>query len=151
MTEILTSIAPYVGLLAVAFVAASLLPGQSEVVFVGMLVAGYYDPLMLLLSATAGNTLGSLANWLLGRFVEHFRDRKWFPFSVDAIERADRWYVKWGKWSLLLSWAPVVGDLLTLAAGMMRLRLAVFLPLVILAKGGRYLAILIGVLWLSRI
>jgi membrane protein YqaA with SNARE-associated domain len=151
MTEILASLAPYVGLFAIAFVAASLFPAQSEVVFAGMLFAGDYDPAMLLLSATAGNTLGSLANWLIGRFVEHFRDRKWFPFSADAIQRAERWYAKWGKWSLLLSWAPILGDVLTLAAGMMRLRLAVFLPLVILAKGGRYLAILMGVFWLSKL
>lgn len=149
MTETLGSIAPYLGLFVVAFVAASLLPAQSELVFASLLVAGDYDPLMLLLTATAGNTLGSLTNWLLGRFLEHFRDRKWFPFNAAAIERAECWYARWGKWSLLLSWAPVVGDVLTLAAGMMRLKVAVFLPLVILAKGGRYLAILVGVFWLS--
>ena len=149
MTEFLASIAPYSALFVVAFVAASLLPAQSELVFAGLLVAGHYDPLMLLLTASTGNTLGSMTNWLLGRFIEHFRHRRWFPFSAIAIEGAERWYARWGKWSLLLSWAPVVGDVLTLAAGMMRLRLAVFLPLVIIAKGGRYLAILIGVFWLA--
>lgn len=149
MADFIASIAPYFGLFAVAFVAASLLPAQSEVVFAGMLVAGKFDPIMLLLAATAGNTLGSLTNWLLGRFVERFRNRKWFPFNPVAIERSERWFARWGKWSLLLSWTPIVGDLLTLAAGMMRLRLTVFLPLVVLAKGGRYLAILIGVSLLS--
>lgn len=147
MTEFLSGIAPYAGMFAVAFLAATLLPAQSEAVFAGMLVAGDCDPLILLLSATAGNTLGALANWLLGRFIDHFRHRKWFPFNAKAIGRAELWYARWGKWSLLLSWAPVAGDLLTLAAGMMRLRLAVFLPLIILAKGGRYLAILISLHW----
>lgn len=147
MTDTLASIAPYIGLFAVAFIAATILPAQSEVAFAGMLVAGEYNPLLLLLSATAGNTLGALTNWLLGRFIEHFRHRKWFPFSEVAIERAKRWYARWGKWSLLLSWAPIIGDVLTLAAGILRLRLPVFLCLVILAKGGRYLAILIA-LWL---
>lgn len=150
MIDFLAAIAPYLGLFAVAFVAASLLPAQSEVIFAGLLVAGDYNPLILLLTATAGNTLGSLTNWLLGRFLEDFRDRKWFPFSTNAIERAEHWYSRWGKWSLLLSWAPVVGDVLTLAAGIMRLRLRVFLPLIVLAKGGRYVAVLIGVLALSR-
>lgn len=144
MTETLASIGPYLGLFAVAFMAATILPAQSEVVFAGMLIAGEYNPLLLLLSATAGNTLGSVTNWLLGRFIEHFRHRKWFPFSTIAIQRAERWYATWGKWSLLLSWAPIVGDVLTLAAGIMRLSLPVFLCLVILAKGGRYLAILLG-------
>lgn len=144
MTELLASIAPYIGLFAVAFIAATILPAQSEVAFAGMLVAGDYNPLLLLLSATVGNTLGSLTNWLLGRFIEHLRHRRWFPFSAAAIERATGWYASWGKWSLLLSWAPIVGDVLTLAAGIMRLRLPVFLCLVILAKGGRYLAILMG-------
>jgi membrane protein YqaA with SNARE-associated domain len=95
----------------------------------------------LLVSATAGNTLGSLANWLLGYFIEHFRDRRWFPVKAEALARAELWYGKWGKWSLLLSWAPVIGDALTLAAGLMRVPLRTFLPLVLVAKGARYLVI----------
>lgn len=106
-----------------------------------MLISGRYDTALLLVSATAGNTLGSLTNWILGRFIERFRDKRWFPVKPDALTRAERWYERWGKWSLLLSWAPIVGDALTLAAGLLRTRLTTFLALVFVAKGGRYLAI----------
>lgn len=135
-------VAPYAGLFFAAFVAATLLPAQSEILLSAMAASGRYDPLLLFIAATAGNTFGSLSNWLLGRFFEQLRDRRWFPFKASAIEKAERWYAKWGKWSLLLSWAPIIGDPLTLAAGLMRTPLRIFLPLVVLAKGGRYLALL---------
>lgn len=64
-----------------------------------------------------------------------------FPVGAAKLERAERWYAKWGKWSLLMSWAPVVGDGLTLAAGLMRTSFPIFLVLILIAKGGRYLAI----------
>lgn len=138
----------YLGLFFTAFIAATLLPAQSELLLSGMALSGRYDPALLLLSATAGNTLGSMVNWLLGRGIERFRDRPWFPFKPDAIERAERSYARWGIWSLLLSWAPFIGDALTLAAGLLRTPLHVFLPLVIIAKGGRYVVLLwaVGVL-----
>ncbi|MFZ5703829.1 MAG: YqaA family protein [Pseudomonadota bacterium] len=138
----LTSWEPYLALFAVAFVAATLLPAQSEALLVAMVINGLFDPQLLLLAATTGNTLGSVANWILGRFTERFRDRRWFPFSASAIERAERWYGRWGKWSLLLSWAPIFGDALTFAAGLMRTPLKFFLPLVLVAKGGRYLILI---------
>ena len=141
----ITAIAPYAGLFVAAFVAATLIPAQSEVLLTAMVVSGRYELVLLFLAATAGNTLGSLVNWLLGRFCEHLRGRKWFPFKAEAIEKAQRWYARWGKWSLLLSWAPIIGDGLTFAAGLLRIPLTVFLPLVLLAKGGRYLAVMIAV------
>lgn len=150
MTDAITSGAPYAGLFTTAFLAATLLPAQSELLLGVMLVSGRYDVALLLASATAGNTLGSVMNWLLGRFVEQFRDRRWFPVRRQSLERAERWYARWGKWSLLLSWAPLVGDALTLAAGLMRTRLAVFLPIVVVAKGGRYLVIAAAVGALSK-
>ena len=138
----IAAIAPYAGLFVTAFVAATLIPAQSEAVLTAMVVSGRYQPVLLFIAATAGNTLGSLVNWLLGRFCEQLRGRKWFPFKAEAIEKAQRWYSRWGKWSLLLSWAPIIGDALTFAAGLLRTPLAVFLPLVLLAKGGRYLAVM---------
>lgn len=150
MTDALADSGPYVGLFATAFLAATILPAQSELLFGAMLLTGRYDTALLLVSATAGNTLGSVANWAMGRFIEHFRHRSWFPVKADDLERAERWYAKWGKWSLLLSWAPVVGDALTLAAGLLRTRLTTFLPLVLVAKGGRYLAVAAALGALSR-
>lgn len=135
------SAAPYLGLFVAAFVAATLLPAQSEVLLSAMLISGRYDWGLLLAVATLGNTLGAVANWLIGRFLQHYRGHRWFPVSDRALARAQRWYGRWGKWSLLLSWAPIVGDGLTLAAGLLRTPLSTFLPLVLVAKGGRYLAI----------
>lgn len=130
-------VAPYFGLFFAALVAATIFPGQSEAVLVGLLLADH-SPWLLLLVASAGNILGSVCNWLLGRGIERFRERRWFPAGPEALQRAQRWYAKYGKWSLLLSWAPVVGDPLTIVAGVMRERFHIFLLLVAVAKIGRY-------------
>jgi len=131
----------YLGLFLAAFGAASLLPLQSEALLVGLLLAEAHPVAALLAVATAGNVLGSLLNWWLGRYLEHFRERRWFPASAAQLERASRWYRRYGRWSLLFSWLPVVGDPLTLVAGVLRESLWVFLLLVTLAKGLRYLAL----------
>lgn len=126
------------GLFAVAFVAATILPAQSEAALVGLLVVGRQSPLLLVLVATAGNVLGAVTNWLLGRWIEHYRDRRWFPVGQPALDRATGWYRKWGRWSLLLSWMPLGGDALTVAAGVLREPFWSFLLLVTIAKAGRY-------------
>jgi membrane protein YqaA with SNARE-associated domain len=86
--------------------------------------------------------LGSIVNWLLGRGIDRFRDRKWFPASQAQLDRAASWYQRYGKWTLLLSWAPIIGDPLTVIAGVLREPLLSFVILVAIAKTGRYLAIL---------
>ncbi len=132
----------YLGLFLVAFLAATLLPAYSEVLFVGLLAAGY-DPLALWAWATAGNTLGAAVNWLLGRYLLHYQDRSWFPFQPDTMGLAQGWFQRYGIWSLLLSWAPIVGDTLTFIAGLMGVRFTLFLLLTALGKGARY-AIILG-------
>lgn len=131
----------YLGLFLAAFGAASLLPLQSEAVLVVLLLAESHPVAALLVVATAGNLLGSLLNWWLGRSLDRFRHRRWFPVGAAQLDRAQHWYRRYGRWSLLLSWLPVVGDPLTLVAGMLRESLWVFLLLVGLAKGLRYLAL----------
>lgn len=127
----------YGGLFLSALGAATLLPMQSEAVLAGLLLSG--RPVLLLIAvASLGNTLGGLVNWALGRGIERFRHRRWFPVSEAALTRAQGWYARWGKWSLLLSWMPIIGDPLTLAAGVMRERFATVLVLVAIAKTGRY-------------
>jgi membrane protein YqaA with SNARE-associated domain len=80
-------------------------------------------------------------NWLLGRGIERFRHRKWFPARAASLDRAQRWYRRYGKWTLLLSWAPIVGDPLTIVAGVLREPFPTFLVLVTLAKTGRYVVL----------
>ncbi|WP_455928058.1 YqaA family protein [Pseudomonas capeferrum] len=131
-------LAGYLGLFFAAFGAATLLPMQSEAVLVGLLISGHYSLWLLLAVATLGNVLGSLVNWLLGRSVERLKDRRWFPVSPKHLEKARTHYQRWGHWSLLLSWVPIIGDPLTLVAGVMREPLWRFLLIVTLAKGARY-------------
>ena len=133
-------IATYAMLFAVAFGAATILPLQSEVMLTGLLLLDY-SPTWLIAIASVGNVLGSVVNWLVGRQVEKYRNRRWFPVNEAQLERAQRWYQRHGKWSLLLSWVPVVGDPLTVIAGVLREPLPVFLVLVTIAKVGRYLAL----------
>ncbi|KRP45402.1 membrane protein [Pseudomonas libanensis] len=128
----------YLGLFAAAFGAATLLPLQSEAVLVGLLLSGHYHLWLLLGIATLGNVLGSVVNWLLGRSVERFKERRWFPVSAKQLDKARSHYTRWGHWTLLLSWVPIIGDPLTLVAGVMREPLWRFLLLVTLAKGVRY-------------
>ena len=128
----------YLGLFLAAFGAATLLPLQSEAVLVGLLLNGQYGLWLLLAVATAGNVLGSLVNWWLGRAIERFKGRRWFPVSPARLEQAGQHYRRYGHWSLLLSWLPIIGDPLTLVAGVMRAPLGRFLLIVTLAKGTRY-------------
>ena len=132
----------YLSLFATAFLAATLLPAYSEVLFAGMLTTGY-DPLALWAWATAGNTLGSALNWVMGRYLLHFRDRPWFPFKLGTLGPAQRWFQRYGVWSLLFAWAPVGGDALTFVAGFMKVRFDLFLLLTAIGKGARY-AIVLG-------
>jgi membrane protein YqaA with SNARE-associated domain len=133
-----------------AFLSATLLPGTSEAVLVAMLAAGQGNPVLLIAVATAGNVLGSCVNWLLGRFFAHFRELRWFPVSPAAMARAERWYRRYGVWSLLFAWVPIVGDPLTVVAGVLRTDLGWFLPLVTIGKFARYLAVAGGFLWWSQ-
>lgn len=128
----------YLGLFLSALAAASLLPLQSEAVLVALLLGGQQSVIGLIAVASLGNVLGSLLNWWLGRSLERFRHARWFPVSERRLLQAQRGYVRYGRWSLLLSWMPVIGDPLTLVAGVMRERLWVFLTLVSLAKTARY-------------
>lgn len=129
------------GLFALSFLAATVLPAQSEAALAGLLLTGAHPAALLVAVASLGNVAGSVVNWALGRAVERFRHRRWFPVGDRALERAQGWYRRFGRWSLLLSWLPVVGDPLTVAAGVMRERLPVFLLLVGIAKTGRYLVL----------
>ncbi len=132
----------YPGLFLVALVAATLLPAQSELLLLAMLASGRFDPAWLLLAASVGNVLGSTVNWAIGRFLAQHRGARWFPVSVEAMAGAERRYLKYGQWSLLLSWLPVIGDPLTLIAGVLRMPLLRFVVLVTIAKTGRYAALM---------
>jgi membrane protein YqaA with SNARE-associated domain len=129
------------GLFLAALAAATLIPAQSEAVLVALILQGVHPVWVLLVVATAGNVLGSVVNWVMGRFLIRFADRRWFPVPRRRLDQATGWYARYGRWSLLGAWLPVVGDPLTLVAGVMREPLWRFLIIVTIAKGGRYLVL----------
>ncbi|WP_156256669.1 YqaA family protein [Sandarakinorhabdus oryzae] len=128
------------GLFASAFLAGSILPAQSEAVLAAMLIEGS-QPIWLLLVATVGNVGGAVLNYGLGRSAERFRHRRWFPLSAAGWDRSAQLFNRWGVATLLLSWLPIIGDGFTVLAGAARTPFPLFLVLVTLAKGGRYLAL----------
>jgi membrane protein YqaA with SNARE-associated domain len=131
----------YFGLFIVAFMAATVLPAQSELLLGALLVGKIHSPVFLIGVATVGNTLGSCVNWWIGRYAERFKNRRWFPVSAETLTHYQLRYRRWGKWSLLLSWAPFVGDALTVVAGVMREPFISFVLIVGIAKLARYLVL----------
>lgn len=131
----------YLGLFLSALGAATLLPLQSEAVLVGLLLSNNYPVWLLLAVATIGNVLGAAINWGIGRYIDHLRHKSWFPVSDAQLDKAQVHYQRYGHWSLLFSWLPVIGDPLTLVAGILREPFWKFLLLVTVAKGGRYLVL----------
>ena len=145
----MTDLLAYFGLFMAAFGAATILPMQSEAVLAGLLLTGRYSAVWLVVTAGVGNILGSLVNWMLGREIERFRQRRWFPVGEDTLDRAQAWYRKYGKWSLLASWVPIVGDPITVVAGVLREPLPTFLLLVTVAKLGRYVIVALATMNLA--
>lgn len=129
-------------LFASAFLAATILPFASEITLAGMAMAGWGERLTLWAVATTGNTLGSLVNWALGRWARRWRDHHRFPLQPEQLERATRHFRRWGIWSLLFAWVPIVGDPLTLVAGLFRTPLLPTMILIAIGKGARYAVVL---------
>lgn len=121
-----------------AFLSATLLPGSSEAVLLGLLASGTGQPALLVAVASLGNIAGATVNWGMGRYFLLFKDRSWFPMKDATNARAQAWFARYGIWSLLLSWVPIIGDPLTLVAGIMRVSIGQFLIFVGVGKVLRY-------------
>ena len=139
----------YLTLFLVAFLAATILPLSSEVVLAG-LSSTSGEKILLLVVASFGNVLGSSFNWVLGKYARNLETKKWFPFSTNQLLKASFWFTKYGKWSLLFAWLPIIGDPLTFIAGVVRMRFVPFLVLVTIGKVSRYILIIIGVDWIMN-
>ena len=137
----------YITLFVISFLAATILPLSSEITLAGLMVAQSYNNFILLFVASLGNILGSSFNWFLGIYFQKFESKKWFPFNQNQMKRSSKWFLKYGKWSLLFAWLPVVGDPLTFVAGTMRIRFLYFLILVAIGKVARYIIIILAADW----
>ena len=131
----------YLSLFSISFLAATVLPFSSELTLAGLISTLNYDNLLLLVVASFGNVLGSVFNWSLGFYSRNLSTKKWFPFKETQIERSSKWFSKFGKWSLLFAWLPIVGDPLTFVAGLLRVRFLDFIILVAIGKVSRYLIV----------
>lgn len=130
----------------ISFLSATILPLGSE----GALLYYASDTTLsvfwfwLWLWASIGNTLGSLTNWLLGLYLLRYEDRKWFPVQAETRQKAEQLFNRYGVFSLLFTWLPVVGDGIALVSGILRTSIWYFLPLVLVGKAVRYALILWG-------
>ena len=131
----------YLSLFTISFLAATVLPLSSELTLAGLIATSNYDNSFLLIVASLGNVLGSVVNWALGFYSRNLTKKKWFPFKDKQIENSSKWFNKLGKWSLLFAWVPVIGDPLTLAAGLLRVKFIEFVILVTIGKFSRYFLI----------
>lgn len=135
-------ITPLFGLFLLSFSSATLLPGGSEAGLLAIAALTTYPSCTLVMVASAGNILGSVANYWLGRLAIRYQDHRWFPLSPAALFDAQKWFARWGEWSILMAWVPIVGDPITVAAGVMRMSFLRFFLLVSLSKVTRYLLLL---------
>jgi len=120
-----------------AFLAATILPLSSELVLSALLLAGE-NPLAVIIIATFGNVLGSIVNYLIGRWGAESILHRWFKLTQQQTDKAEQRFNRYGKWSLLFAWVPIIGDPLTFVAGMLKVNLGLFLVLVTSGKFVRY-------------
>ena len=144
-----SSAAAYLSLFLAAFLAATIIPAQSEAGLSALILTSEKNVILLIAVAAIGNVLGSVVNWYLGRWINRFSGWRLFPIKPARLTRATLWYQRYGRWSLLLSWVPFIGDPITIAAGVMREPLLSFLLIVSFAKTTRY--ILVAVIALKLI
>ena len=131
----------YLSLFSISFLAATILPLSSELMLAGLIAKSNYDSLLLLIVASFGNVLGSVFNWTLGFYSRNLSTKKWFPFKDEQIEKSSKWFNKFGIWSLLFAWLPIIGDPLTLVSGLLRVKFINFVILVTIGKVFRYFLI----------
>ena len=128
----------YLTLLLISFSAATILPLSSELTLASLLNTGNYSSFVLVGTASLGNILGSIFNWLLGFYLFKYINKKWFPFKENQINIASKRFNKFGSWSLLFAWVPIIGDPLTFVAGVLKINFLLFLALVTVGKISRY-------------
>ena len=137
-------LAAHFTVLGASFLAATIVPGSSEVVLVALVHERPAELITLFLVGTIGNTAGSVVNWVLGRWFQRFVGRRWFSASQGQLDKATKWFNKYGIWSLLFAWFPVVGDALTVIAGALKVNIWAFIGLVAIGKAARYVVVLWG-------
>lgn len=133
----------YMGMLVAAFLAASIMPFSSEAVMVGLQAAGL-DPIFLIVYGTIGNVLGSMFNYTIGRLGKMEWIEKYLHVKKEDLDKAHRFMAGRGAWMGLLSVIPVVGDVITVALGLMRANVVIVVISVTISKLLRYVLLVYG-------
>jgi len=128
----------YTSLFISSFLSSTLLPGHSELTLTTFIFLKKYSIIDLIIFASIGNILGSILNWCMGYYLTNLKNKKWFPINTLRLTRASSWFLKYGKWTLFFSWVPVIGDPLTIIAGVFRVPIYTFILIVSIAKIMRY-------------
>ena len=131
----------YISLFIFCLTLGTFFPFASETYLITLLLSEKYNVLLLLLLASVGNILGSVISWLFGYFINYFINKTWFPINKYLLQKANSIFKKYGKWSLLFSWVPFIGDPIAFVAGTFRYNLIFFLIFVSIGKVSRYLLI----------
>lgn len=139
MTELLLAYG-YPALFILSFLASTVIPLGSEWMLVALLLNGK-DPVLSVAVATAGNTLGACTTYLIGLYGGPFLIGRVLRISEESRQKAEMHYARYGSWSLLLSWVPVLGDPLCLVGGMLRVHPGRFAILVLAGKLVRYVVV----------
>ena len=131
----------YTSLFISSFLSSTLLPGHSELTLTAFILMKKHPVINLIFFASTGNILGALINWCMGYYLTKLKDKKWFPLNKLQLTRASKWFLKYGKWSLFFCWVPIIGDPLTIVAGIFRFPIHIFILIVSFAKTMRYVII----------
>tara|TARA_Y100001935_G_C17263748_1_gene487953 strand:- start:737 stop:1081 length:345 start_codon:yes stop_codon:yes gene_type:complete len=107
-----------------------------------MVLTNLFEKNLLLIFASLGNILGAVVNWYLGKKINIYKDKKWFPISTERLKKSEYYFKKYGIWSLLLAWVPIIGDPITLLSGILKVRFSIFIFLVSISKISRYVFII---------
>ncbi|MDC0861739.1 DedA family protein [Alphaproteobacteria bacterium] len=129
----------YVNLTVISFLAATILPFSSEIILSAMILSKEYQLILLLFFASLGNICGSIINWYIGKKILIFKKKKWFPATSNQLIRSQKIFNKYGLWSILLAWIPIIGDPITVLAGILKVSFFKFIILVTLSKVSRYI------------
>ena len=137
----MTEVSAFLGLFLSAFLAATLIPAQSELGLGYLVINTDHSVVLLVIVASLGNTTGAIINWCIGKGISKSMIR------IEKVKASPRykiiagWYERYGQWTLLFSWAPFIGDPITVIAGIFKVPLKTFLLIVALAKTSRYVLI----------
>ena len=129
----------YANLIIVSFLAATILPFSSEIFLSVMLLSKKYELVLLLFFASFGNICGSIINWYLGKKILIFKNKKWFPVNSNQLNKSQKIFNKYGSWSILFTWIPVIGDPITVLSGVLNVSFLKFVILVTASKVSRYI------------